>query len=225
MTEISGVKKKNVLIVEDHPLFRAMLRQLVESELEMKVCGETNNIRDAMAIIEHARPDLAIVDITLPGPSGLELIKDLKARGIPVPVLILSMHEETLYAERVIRAGGRGYISKQEAPSEVVKAIRSVMAGGIYVSERVSAGFVERLGSLRKATGPEGMEALSDREVEVFLLIGQGLNSRDISKRLNLGQTTIDTYRQRIKEKMGLENAADLYQRAVRWVAERGMQS
>jgi DNA-binding NarL/FixJ family response regulator len=225
MNEIADSKSKKILIVEDHPLFRAMLRQLVEKELEMTVCGETDNIGAAMAIIEQVCPDLAIVDITLPGASGLELIKNIKALGLPVPVLILSMHEEKLYAERVIRAGGRGYISKQEAPSEVVKAIRNVLAGGLYVSERVSTGIVERLGHLRNATGPEGMETLSDREVEVFLFIGQGLNSREISKRINLGQSTVDTYRQRIKEKMGLKNAAELYQRAVQWVAERGMKT
>ena len=225
MTEKADCKTKKILIVEDHPLFRAMLRQLVESELEMTVCGETDNIGNAMTIIEQTSPDLAIVDITLQGASGLELIKNLKAQGIALPVLILSMHEEKLYAERVIRAGGRGYISKQEAPAEVVKAIRNVLAGGIYVSERVSSGIVGRLAHHPDAAGPEGVEALSDREIEVFLLIGQGLNSREISKRINLGQSTVDTYRQRIKEKMGLKHAAELYQRAVQWVAERGMKT
>ena len=225
MTEMADRKTKKILIVEDHPLFRAMLRQLVESELEMAVCGETDNIGNAMTIIEQTSPDLAIVDITLQGASGLELIKNLKALGIALPVLILSMHEEKLYAERVIRAGGRGYISKQEAPAEVVKAIRNVLAGGLYVSERVSSGIVGRLAHHADAAGPEGVEALSDREIEVFLLIGQGLNSREISNRIHLGQSTVDTYRQRIKEKMGLKHAAELYQRAVQWVAERGMKT
>ena len=225
MTEKADCKTKKILIVEDHPLFRAMLRQLVESELEMTVCGETDNIGNAMTIIEQMSPDLAIVDITLQGASGLELIKNLKALGISLPVLILSMHEEKLYAERVIRAGGRGYISKQEAPAEVVKAIRNVLAGGLYVSERVSSGIVGRLAHHAGAAGPEGVEALSDREIEVFLLIGQGLNSREISNRIHLGQSTVDTYRQRIKEKMGLKHAAELYQRAVQWVAERGMKT
>jgi DNA-binding NarL/FixJ family response regulator len=133
------------------------------------------------------------------------------------------MHEENLYAERVIRAGARGYISKQEPPSEVTKAIRQVLAGKIYVSERVTGGILARLDPFSRETQVSSLDSLSDREIEVFQLVGRGLNSREIAERINLGLTTVDTYRQRIKEKLGIKNAAELYQRAVRWVAESGI--
>jgi DNA-binding NarL/FixJ family response regulator len=153
----------------------------------------------------------------------LELVKDLKARKLTLPVLVLSMHEEKLYAERVIRAGARGYITKQEPPGEVVKAIRKVIDGGIYVSERVTGKILERLDHVHKAVEPSGVDVLSDREIEVFQLVGRGLNSREIAKRINLGPTTVDTYRARIREKLGIKNAAELYQRATQWVTEKGV--
>jgi DNA-binding NarL/FixJ family response regulator len=211
------VEKSKVLIVEDHPVFRAMLVQLVEKELGMTVCGQADNTREAMRLIEQTHPDVAIVDITLDGPSGLELIKDLKARGSPVRVLVLSMHEESLYAERVLRAGAKGYISKREPPAEVVAAVRQVVAGQIYVSQRVNGEILERLGRADKAVQPSGVDLLSDREIEVFQLLGYGLNSRKISERLVLEPTTVDSYRARIKEKLGIKNAAELYQRAGHW--------
>ena len=220
MTKSSVVEKKKILLVEDHPVFRAMLVQLIEKELGMTVCGQTNNIRDAITLIDQTHPDAAIIDITLDGSSGLELIKDLKARHNPLPVLVLSMHEESLYAERVLRAGAKGYVSKQEAPAEVVEAIRQVMSGQTYVSKRVNREILDRLGHADKAGEPSGMDLLSDREIEVFQLIGRGLNSRQISKRLHLEPTTVDSYRARIKEKLGIKNAAELNQRAAQW-AER----
>lgn len=221
MTESALKKSKKILIVEDHPLFRSMLVQLVEKELGMMVCGEADNIRDALAIIEKTRPDAAIVDITLSGSSGLELLKDIAARNVQLPVLVLSMHEESLYAERVLRAGARGYISKQEAPAVVVEAIRKVMAGGIYVSECMNASILARLRYMDKAAQPAEFGVLSDREIEVFELIGRGMNPAAISQRLNLGINTVATYRARIREKLGLKNAAELYQRAAVWVATR----
>lgn len=220
MSKPSNPEKKKIFLVEDHPLFRAMLVQLIENELEMMVCGEAANIEDALTGIEKTQPDAAIVDITLAGASGLELIKDLKARDSHVPVLVVSMHEEKLYAERVLRAGARGYISKQEQPAEVVKAIRSVMEGHIYVSQGVTGAILEKIGLGGKTAKTPGIEALSDREIEVFQLVGRGLNTREIAERIHLGQTTVDTYRQRIKEKLGIKNAAELYQRAVQWVTE-----
>jgi DNA-binding NarL/FixJ family response regulator len=216
-------EKKKILIVEDHPLFRGMLVQLIGKELGMVACGEADNNKDAMAMIEKTQPDAAIVDITLQGSSGLELIKDIKARGIRLPVLVLSMHEDKLYAERALRAGARGYISKEAAPSEVVAAIRKVLDGGIYLCPSMTADILERLGQAESAAVPSGMDLLSDREIEVFQLIGRGMNSREISERLNLGVTTVDSYRARIKEKLGLKNAAELYQRAARWVIERSL--
>ena len=218
-----SVPKKKILIVEDHPLFRAMLVQLIGQELGMTVCGETDNIKDALALIKQSHPDAAIVDLTLHGSSGLELIKELKARNLGLPVLVLSMHAEGLYAERVLRAGARGYVSKHESPAEVVAAIRKVTDGHIYVSARVNEAILQRLGRADRAVQPSGMDLLSDREIEVFQLVGRGLNSREIAGQLNLGSTTVDSYRARIKEKLGIKNAAELYQRAAQWLAESGL--
>ena len=217
MTKSPTVKQKKILILEDHPLFRAMLAQLIEKDLGMTVCGQADNIQEAITLIERTRPDAAIVDLTLQGPSGLELIKDLKARHHHLPVLVLSMHEEHLYAERVLRAGAKGYVSKQEEPTEVVEAIREVMNGRTYVSKRVNREILDRLGHADKAVRPSGMDLLSDREVEVFQLVGRGLNSRSISTELHLEPSTVDSYRARIKQKLGIKNAAELYHRAVQW--------
>jgi DNA-binding NarL/FixJ family response regulator len=220
MTAPAIPDKKRILIVEDHPLFRAMLVQLIDKELGMAVCGEAANIKDAMAIMRQTQPDAALVDITLEGSSGLELIKDMKAQELQIPVLVISMHEDRLYAERVLRAGARGYISKHAPPSEVLVAIRKVLGGGIYLSELITRTVLERVARGEKAGESDGMDLLSDRELEVFQLVGRGLNSRQISEQINLGVTTVDSYRQRIKEKLGLKNAAALYQRAARWVVE-----
>lgn len=225
MNEVSKSEKKRILIVEDHPLFRAMLAHLINQELGMSVCGETDNIKDAMTIIEKMRPDAAIVDITLQGSSGLELIKDIRARKIRLPVLVLSMHDEGLYAERVLRAGARGYISKHESPPEVLQAIRRVIAGGIYMSDRITGTILERVGHSERALEASGVNLLSDREIEVFQLVGRGLNSREIAERIHLGASTVDSYRSRIKEKLGIKNAAELYQRAAQWVTEQNAEA
>ena len=219
MTQSPTVEKKKILIVEDHPLFRAMLVQLIWQELGMTVCGEADHIAEAMTLIEQTRPDGAIVDLALPGSSGLELLKNLKARNLRLPVLVLSMHAETLYAERVLRAGAKGYIAKEESPEAVAEAIRTVMAGKVYVSKRVAGTILERLGQADEAVRPSGVDLLSDREIEVFQLVGRGLNSREIAEPLNLGPSTVDSYRARIKEKLGIKNAAELYQRAAQCVA------
>ena len=160
MSKSATVEKKKILIVEDHPLFRAMLAQLIRQQLCMTVCGEADNINHALTLIEQTHPDAVIVDLTLPGSGGLELIKELKARNLGLPVLVLSMHAERLYAERALRAGAKGYVSKLEAPAEVVHAIRTVMAGRIYVSERVNEAILERLGYADQAVQPSGVDLL-----------------------------------------------------------------
>ena len=223
MTKAPTAEKKRILIVEDHPLFRAMLVQLIGQELGMTVCGVADNIKDALTVVGQTHPHAAIVDLTFQGSSGLELIKELKARNIELPVLVLSMHAEKLYAERVLRAGAKGYVSKLESPSEVVAAIRKVVDGHIYVSQCVNDVILERLGHADKAVQPSGVALLSDREIEVFQLIGRGNNSREIARLLNLGLTTVDSYRARIKVKLGIRNAAELYQRAAQWMAEGGL--
>jgi DNA-binding NarL/FixJ family response regulator len=213
-------EKRRVCIVDDHPLFRAQLRLLVEQEGDLDVCGEADNVPAALTLIRSTAPDLAIVDISLKGCSGLELLKDLRAQELGVPILVLSMHDESLYAERALRAGARGYITKQEASAKVMTAIRQVLAGEIYLDARAMRRLVGHV--VGKATAElNPIDRLTDRELEVFELIGQGRTTREIGCRLAVGSTTVDTYRARIKEKLHLENAPQLHAAASRWVAER----
>lgn len=223
MTNTTSAAQKKILVIEDHPLFRAMLVQLIEQRVGMTVCGEADNINNAMVLINQTHPDGVILDLTLSGSSGLELLKSMKSHDLRLPVLVLSMHAESLFAERVLRAGAKGYIAKEEPPEVVIEAIRTVMGGGVYVSKQITSTILERLGKADKAVQPTGVDLLSDREIEVFQLVGRGLNSREIAERLNLGTTTVDSYRARIKEKLGIKNAAELYQRAAQWVAELGI--
>ncbi len=215
-------RRFKVILVEDHPMFREHLGQLINRDLGMAVCGEADNIVDAMKLIKATRPDIAIVDITLRGSSGLELLKDLKAEGVEVNVLVLSMHDEELYAERALRAGARGYITKNEASSEVVSAIRQVMAGELYVSKRLTSKLLNRITHKRNDSDFGGVPALADRELEVFQMLGRGKNTREIAQMLHLGESTVETYRARIKEKLDLRSSADLYLRAGQWVRENG---
>ena len=212
--------KKTIFIVEDHPLFRVMLAKLIDNEANMTVCGEADNVSDALSSIKRIQPDAAIVDLTLIGSCGLELIKSLRARQIQIPVLVLSMHDENLYAERVLRAGAQGYISKLASSDEVLNAINVVLAGQIYISELINSQILSRLGSDNKAKSLSKISMLSDREIEVFQLIGCGLNSRECGVSLKLGTSTVESYRARIKDKLGLKNAAELYQRSTQWVAQ-----
>lgn len=211
-----------VLLVEDHPMFRDHLAQLIRRDLGMVICGETDNIRDAMQLISQQKPDIAIVDITLRGSSGLELLKDIKAQGISLDVLVLSMHDEDLYAERALRAGAKGYITKNEASSEIINAIHCVMKGEVYASHQMTSKLLARMS--QKGTPPElaGLDKLADRELEVFQLLGRGKSTRDIADSLNLGESTIETYRSRIKDKLNLRSAAELYLRAGQWVRDHG---
>ncbi|MFL6589995.1 MAG: response regulator [Chthoniobacterales bacterium] len=210
------LKRFNVMLVEDHPMFRERLVELINRESDMQVCAEADNIRDGFdAAVQH-EPDLAVVDVSLNGGSGLELIKNFKAAGLEIPVLVLSMHDEALYAERVLRAGGRGYITKHEASAQIMTAIRRVINGEIAVSPKASTKILATLGSKRGRAS--GVDRLTDRELEVFELIGRGRTTREISIRLNLSAATVETYRARIKEKLGLENARRLHEQAMRWV-------
>lgn len=223
MSEKSPVTKTRIVIVEDHPLFRERLSLLINKEEDMTVCGEADNIAQALEIIQRERPHAAIVDITLKGSSGLELIKNLKAHAIDIPVLVLSMHDESLYAERVIRAGAKGYITKDEASDKVMFAIRKVMGGEIYLSEHMTSRVLKSLTGAGKNTpmGP-AINRLTDRELEVFQLIGKGKTPREIADTLHLGMTTIDTYKARIKEKLNLKNATELIHEAAEWLRGQG---
>lgn len=211
-------QKFRVVLVEDHPMFREQLTQLINKEPGMTVCGEADNIHDALQLIESQGADVAIVDLTLKGPSGLELIKNLKAKEIEIPVLVLSMHDEALYAERVLKAGARGYITKNEASKEVMTAIHAVLRGEIYLPARIASRILESVSVGRKNDG--GIAQLTDRELEVLELIGHGRSTREISSCLHLGMSTVDTYRARIKTKLHLENSSQLCHEAIRWVSE-----
>ena len=211
-----------VLLVEDHPMFRDHLAALIRRELGLEVCGETDNIRDAIALIEQHNPHLIILDMTLRGSSGLELIKDIRSRGLGCQVLVLSMHDENLYAERALRAGALGYVCKNETSSEVIRAIRAVLEGRVHVSDSMNAKLLARMAGGGKKTVLGGLDRLADREIEVFHLLGRGLSTREIAGRLALGESTVETYRARIKEKLNLRSAAELYLRAGEWVRENG---
>jgi DNA-binding NarL/FixJ family response regulator len=213
-------KQISVVIVEDHRMFREQLAHLINKADDMKVCGQADNIRDGLALIKQTQPSIAIVDITLRGSSGLELLKDLRAHGIAVPVLVLSMHDESLYAERALRAGARGYVTKHEASVDVMTAIRQVSDGEIYLNPRFMSQMISTMVSGRDTAG-RPLDRLSDRELEVFDLIGRGLTTREIAAQLGLGITTVDTYKTRIREKLNLDNSARLRFEASRWVQFR----
>lgn len=222
MTEPLDSAKARVVIVEDHPMFRERLALLINREDDMMVCGEADNARDGLLLIQQTKPQIAIVDISLRGSGGLDLIKDMRAREINVPVLVLSMHEESLYAERVIRAGAKGYITKHEASAKVMIAIRQVLRGEIYLEAQMMSKLVHKMVAGVPADPAKPIARLTDRELEVFELIGLGRTTREIGAQLHVGLTTVDTYRARIKEKLQLENASRLHLEASRWVQERG---
>src|SRR5260370_28254470 len=214
-------RKARVVVVDDHPLFRERLCQLINNEQDMEICGQAESAQPALQIIRETEPNLAIVDITLKTSSGLELIKSIRALSIGVPVLVLSMHDESLYAERALRAGAMGYITKSQEAAQVLFAVRSVLSGKIYLSEEMTSGFLKSL----RATGGKAvarpLDRLTDRELQVLDLIGRGRTSRDIAELLKLGVATIDTYRARIKEKMNFRNGMELQHFAIRWLSER----
>lgn len=220
MTATRSPEPARVLIVEDHPMFRERMAHLINQTEGMLVCGETDNIRDALRLVRESQPDIAIVDISLKGSSGLELIKDLKAHGLDLPVLVLSMHEESLYAERVLAAGGKGYLTKRETSDTVVRAIRCVLDGEVFLSENMTAAVLKRVAG--KELNAPAISRLADRELEVFQLIGSGRTTREIAGDLGLGIATVETYRMRIKEKLGLRNATELQHHAALWFRERG---
>jgi len=217
-TASSATPSSRILLVEDHAMFREQLAQLITQEFGMVVCGQADNIRDALTLARQTRPDLAVIDISLKGSSGLELLKDWKAQGMKFPTLVLSMHEESLYAERVLAAGARGYITKHENSETLLKAMQRVLEGKIYLSEPMMENLVDKMAG-RGATVPP-IKRLADRELEVLQLIGAGRTTREIAEELRLGMTTVDTYRTRIKEKLGLSSGAELMQFASRWVLE-----
>jgi len=218
--EAKSRKEENkILILDDHPIVRRGLAELIDQEEDLMVCGQAEDAYDAMEAIKTLKPDLVIVDISLKEKSGIEVIKDIKAQYPALIVLILSMHDESLYAERALRAGARGYIMKQEATEKVITAIRKVLSGQVYVSNRMAARMVGKFVGGGPDVGASEIDRLSDRELEVFCLIGQGHGTREIAEKLHLSVKTIETYRAHIKEKLNLTSAAELLRYAIRWVS------
>jgi len=215
--------QKRLLIVDDHPMMRTGLAQLIDSEGDLKVCAEADNAGQAINVVSKQRFDLALVDISLPDKNGLELIKDLRAITPELPILVVSMHDEMSYAERVLRAGARGYIMKQEGGEKFLQAIRRVLAGQVYVSEKMSARILETLsGSSQGQNTNSPVRRLSDREFEVFQLIGQGVGTKEIAIRLRLSIKTVEVHRANIKQKLNLTTSTELVRYAVRWLDSQG---
>lgn len=212
-----GSAKKKIFIVDDHPMMREGLAQLIAHESDLVVCGEADDGAQALEQIEKLRPDLALVDITLRSTNGLELIKDLRIRVPALSILVISMHDESLYAERVLRAGGRGYVMKQEGGKKLMEAIRQVLSGKTYVSEKISARILDHF-SGRPGESSSPVERLTDREFEVFQLIGQGLGTKQIADKLRVSAKTIEVHRVNVKQKLNVGTAPELIRFAVRWM-------
>jgi DNA-binding NarL/FixJ family response regulator len=215
--------KKKILVVDDHPIVRQGLALLINREPDLVVCGEAEEAMSAMQLLASTRPDVLIVDISLSGPDGIDLLKTIRTTHPTLPVLILSMHDESVYAERALRAGANGYIMKQEATENVLVAVRRILSGEIYVSARIANQMLQHYitgsGSLRDSS----IADLSDRELQVFRLIGEGNGTRQIAEKLHLSVKTVESYQAHIKEKLSLRSARELTQRAIQWnMSEKG---
>ena len=220
-----AAKNKNVsrlLIVDDHPMMRTGLAQLIDNEGDLKVCAEADNAGQAIDLVAKQKFDLALCDISLPDKNGLELIKDLRALKPELPILVVSMHDEMIYAERVLRAGGRGYIMKQAGGEKFLRAIRQVLARQIYVSEKMSARILESFSGHKPESASSPVAKLTDREFEVFQLIGLGKGTREVAGQLHLSVKTVEVHRANIKEKLQIKTATDLVRFAVRWADSEG---
>ena len=216
-------KRTRILLVDDHPLVRERLAEVINREPDLIVCAEAEDRHQAVETIKARQPNLVIVDITLKNSDGVELIKDIHSRWPALLVLVVSMHDESLYAERVLRAGARGYITKQEATRSILHAIRRVLDGQVFLSEAMASQILGRLSEPGTSNVAEPIEALADRELQVFELTGRGLNTRQIAQRLHIGVKTVETYRHRIREKLKLGHPTDLLRSAIAW-AHQGQQ-
>ncbi len=211
---------KRLVLIDDHPIMRHGLAQLIRAEEGLDVIGEAGSARDGLEVVGKLKPDLAVVDLTLPDKNGLELVKDIRALHPSTQCIVLSMHDETLYGERSLRAGARGYVMKEEAADHLVTAIRKIISGGLYVSESLNARMLEQVtgASRSKATG---MDALTDRELEILSLIGSGVPTKNIAAQLSISARTVEAHRAHIKEKLGMTDGASLVRYAVQWVESR----
>jgi len=213
---------KRLVIVDDHPLFRKGLEQLIHSDSAFAVCGEASNASEAMEVIRRLHPDLAIVDLSLPGANGIELIKNIRAEFAKLPILVLSMHDESLYALRAMRAGADGYVMKHEAMQNVVQAIHEVFNGRPYLSPAMAAQVITKFAHRQAEGEVDAVERLSDRELEILELIGKGNEVRQIAKLLHLSPKTVETHRAHIKDKLDLKNSREVARFALQWLQARG---
>ncbi|MGA9356423.1 MAG: response regulator transcription factor [Terriglobales bacterium] len=217
VTQTHAVAKQRILVVDDHPIVRQGLALLINREADLVVCGEAEEATGAIHVLASSHPDVLILDISLNGPDGLDLLKTIRTTHPALPVLILSMHDESIYAERALRAGANGYIMKQEATEKVLVAVRRILSGEIYVSDRIAnkmlKHYITGSGTLRNSS----IADLSDRELEVFRLIGEGHGTRQIAEELHLSIKTVESYQAHIKEKLSLRSSRELMQRAIQW--------
>jgi DNA-binding NarL/FixJ family response regulator len=214
--------RARIFIVDDHPVVRRGLRMLIDDESDLLVCGEAGDADEALRELDAKKPDLVIVDLSLKGGSGLELIKRIKSRSTTMKMLVSSMFDESLYAERVLNAGALGYVSKQEAMEKVIEAIRCVLSGRIYLSAAMNDRMLHRFARDHQVPDRSPVETLSDRELEVFEMIGRGRSTAEIAALLHLSVKTVETHREKVKAKLGLRSGGELHQYAVRWVLEQG---
>src|SRR5579863_5440863 len=214
---LTHATKKRVLVIDDHPLLRQGLAMLINQQHDMEVCGEAEEAHAAMRNITQCRPDIVILDISLKGPDGLELLKSIRALYAELPVLILSMHDEAIYAERALRARANGYIMKQEATEKVLVAMRRILDGDVYLSDNMSRKMLQQYIDGSSSLLESRIASLSDRELEVFTRIGEGQATREIAEELRLSVKTVETYQAHIKEKLGLRSGRELIQHAIQW--------
>ncbi len=217
----TGQKTRRIMLVDDHPIVRRGLRRLIEGEADLEVCGEAASVREARQAIREGAPDAVVADISLRDGDGIELVTDLHAHHPELPVLVLSMHDETIYAERLLAAGARGYIMKQAAGAEFLVALRSVLGGGVWVSDTVRSRILARCAADDRSGPGDPIDRLSNRELQVLGMIGRGLSSRQMADALSLSVKTVESHRQRIKSKLGLSTSAQLVRFASVWVAGR----
>jgi DNA-binding NarL/FixJ family response regulator len=217
-TTQTSVAKKKILIVDDHALVREGMQRILEAEMDLEVAGTAGSTAEALAFVDSVEPDIVVSDLTLPDQSGLELIKNLKALHPKVPVLVVSMHDESIYAERVLAAGGRGYLMKDSAVENISTAIRTVLGGGVYVSPATTARFLETMTGNSEERYSLPLQRLSDREIEVFELIGNGKNSHEIAEQLRIATRTVDTHRRHIREKLRLSDSSAVLAYAIKWI-------
>ncbi len=220
----AGSQKRRIFIVDDHPLICEALETALDAQPDLIACGHAYGAREALAMIESSQPHAILLDISLGGESGLELLRTLRASGCKVPVLALSMHREDLYADSILRSGGQGYIMKEEGSEAVLRALRKILDGGIHLSDRQANRLLNSMvrPGMQKARGV-GPERLSDREREIFELVGRGMNSAEISLRLHISARTVETHRTHIKSKLGLSTRAEMMHTAIRWVEQGGI--